>query len=124
MPSLVRKQSYGSVTVFWLDREAAVLAVKERSKKILQERCDVKKIYLFGSLVTGKAVPGSDADVLIVLTRSDKRFIDRPLEFYKYFENIGIPVDLFCYTEDEINRTTLAQSAVTTGTAICSSNDQ
>lgn len=110
------------MTVFWLDREAAVSAVKERAKKILQERSDVNEIYLFGSLTTGKAVPGSDADLLIVLTRSDKRFIDRPMEFYQYFENIGIPVDLFCYTEDEINRIPLAQSAIKTGISICSSS--
>ena len=103
------------MTVFWLDRETAFLTVKERAKKLFMERSDVKETYLFGSLATGKAIPGSDADILIVLTHSDKRFMDRPMEFYQYFENMGIPVDLFCYTKEEANCIPLAQSAIKTG---------
>ena len=33
----------------------------------------------FGSLAEGRAVPGSDADVLVLLSHSETRWLDRPL---------------------------------------------
>ena len=114
-PSVVRKESYGSVTVFWLESEEAIARIKEVARKLKAEKNEVKAIYLFGSLREGKAVPGSDADLLIVLSKSKKRWIDRSLDFIEYFKEIGIPVDIFCYTEDEIKEVPLARRAGESG---------
>ena len=47
---------------------------------------------LFGSLQRGDAVPGSDADLLF----ADRAAAYRP-------KGVGIPVDLFVYTRDELD---------------------
>ena len=56
---------------------------------------------LFGSLQRGDAVPGSDADVLLVLSTSDLPFTDRAAAYRP--EGVGIPVDLFVYTCAELD---------------------
>lgn len=115
MRSVVQKKSFGSVKVFWLDKKAVLATLKERASRLVQERNDVITVVLFGSLVQDRAVPGSDADVLIILKHSDQRFIDRPLRFYKYFEDVGLSVDVFCYTEEEAKQIPLAQNALANG---------
>lgn len=112
MQSILRKASYGPVKVFWLDREEAIRILKEKVSSILKEQRDVKKVFLFGSLAQGTAVPGSDADLLLVLSSSSKRFLDRSLQFLPYFEDVGLPVDLFCYTEEELEQISFAKSAL------------
>jgi len=62
----------------------------------------VQKIVLFGSLAEGKAIPGSDVDLLIVL--EDKRKIfERISEFLGYFSDLGTAIDVFPYNENELN---------------------
>jgi predicted nucleotidyltransferase len=115
MPSLIQKKSYGSVKVFWLERELAISVLKERAVRLVQKNTNVLAVILFGSLAENRAIPGSDADILIVLSESNERFIDRPLNFFHYFEGLGLPVELFCYTEDEIPRVPLAKAAAARG---------
>jgi len=103
------------VKIIWLDRLEAGRRVREASRNLVMEHPEVIGVYLFGSLAEGRAVPGSDADILILLGRSERRWIDRPLEFYPYFENVGIGVDLFCYTIEEADRTPLARRGVEGG---------
>lgn len=59
----------------------------------------------------------SDADILIVVRGSDTPFIDRASRFRDYFADIGLGVDLFVYTEQEIAAGTipLAATALRTG---------
>ncbi len=78
--------------------------LKESAHALRKANDDVSGIYLFGSLAKGEAVPGSDADILVVLKRSDKRIIDRATDFMDFFKNAGIGVDIFSYTEKEINK--------------------
>ena len=66
MQSTVRKESFGSVTVFWLDTDL----VRERLRAVVERLADdpnVLRVILFGSFAEGRAVPGSDLDVMIVL---------------------------------------------------------
>jgi hypothetical protein len=63
MQSVVRKESFGSVTVFWLDTDL----VHERRWRGWQSDPNVLRVILFGSFAEGRAVPGSDLDVMIVL---------------------------------------------------------
>ncbi|MDR7420331.1 MAG: nucleotidyltransferase domain-containing protein [Armatimonadota bacterium] len=111
MPSAVEKRSYGSVEVFWLNSAEVVRRLREAAGRLLAEHPDVVSVHLFGSLAEGRGVPGSDADILIVLARSDERWIDRPLRFMPYFEAVGLPVDVLCYTLDEARTTPLAGRA-------------
>ncbi|MDR7468265.1 MAG: nucleotidyltransferase domain-containing protein [Armatimonadota bacterium] len=89
--------------------------MKEAAERLLAERRDVAAVYLFGSLSENRAVPGSDADLLILLERSQRRFLDRAEEFSRYFSGIGLPVELFCYTREEAERTWLARAAIARG---------
>lgn len=73
----------------------------------------MKKIVLFGSLAQGRVTPGSDADLLIVLTESDKPFLERLVEWAEKIK-IDFPVEVFTYPQKELN-TPLACTALETG---------
>ena len=58
-------------------------------------------------------MPGSDADILIVLKRDDKPFMDRIAEWSERF-SIEFPVDIFPYTEKELTNP-IVQEAIRRG---------
>lgn len=62
---------------------------------------EIERAVLFGSLQRGDAVPGSDADVLLVLRVTDVPFSGRAAVYRP--EGVGIPVDLFVYTRTELD---------------------
>ncbi len=88
-PSIVQKRSLGSVKVFWLDRDRLIAELRERVLRMAREKPEVLAVYLFGSLKDGRVMPGSDADILILLDDSEKRMVDRPLEFYPLLRGAG-----------------------------------
>jgi predicted nucleotidyltransferase len=100
------------VKVFWLDRERALENVREGARRLGSAKPQVLSVSLFGSLAEGRAVPGSDADVLVLLSSSGVRFLDRPLEYLPFFSDCGIGVDLFCYTLDEAELVPFAKNAL------------
>ncbi len=112
---MIRTSSYGSVKVFWLDRDDAFERVRRAARHLVDERPDVRAVYLFGSLAEGRAVPGSDVDLLILLGRSDRPWLERPLDFIGRFDGVGMPVELFCYTAEEAEHTPLARRAMALG---------
>lgn len=115
MPSVVERRSYGSVRVYWLNHEEAVRRLEEAARRLISERPEVQAVVLFGSLAEGRAVPGSDADLLLVLRSSDRPWMDRPPEYLPYFRGIGLSLDLFCYTEEEVEQLPLARRALSRG---------
>ncbi len=102
-PLAVQKKFLGSVKIFWLNKKEIWEELQKRIMKMVKDKPFIKAIYLFGSFKEGKAVVGSDIDLLILVKQSDERIIDRPLSFYSYFEGLGIGVDIFCYTLEEAN---------------------
>ncbi|HSW09511.1 MAG TPA: nucleotidyltransferase domain-containing protein [Bacillota bacterium] len=68
---------------------------------------------LFGSLVQRRGVPGSDADLLIVLWRDDRPFPERIDEWLGEFD-LDFPVEVFPYTVEEQGNP-LAQEALSKG---------
>jgi len=62
----------------------------------------VKSVILFGSVIESRATPASDGDIVIVVTKSNRPFHERSLEFVAYFEDIGLGTDIFVYTQGEI----------------------
>lgn len=111
----MRKESYGSVTVFWLETDEAVRRLTRSAQELVDQRPEVDAVYLFGSLADGRAVPGSDADVLVLLEQSEERWLDRPLTYGPHLEVPGLPVELFCYTREEAGQNPLARRAMERG---------
>ena len=109
-PSLVLEKSYGSVRVFWLQREEAIKRLKSAAENLIMERPEVEEAVLFGSLNEGKAIPGSDADLLIVVKKKHETE-----DYIDYFADVGIPCDLFCYTREELEENNFARSAYQKG---------
>ena len=64
------------------------------------DRVGVQKIVLFGSLVKGTVNPMSDID-LIIVKRTDQRFLDRLDTVYRQIEP-NMAVDILVYTPEEI----------------------
>ena len=100
VPSPGRDRSSTSVRVFWLDRPEILRHLKEAAVILQQSHPEIERIILFGSLARGDAVPGSDADLLLVLKDSDRAFLERA-GVYR-IENIGVGVDVFAYTRREL----------------------
>jgi predicted nucleotidyltransferase len=52
--------------------------------------------------VKGDYVPGSDADVLVILETDPRPFMERILEFGRWFADVDSGVEVFPYTREEI----------------------
>lgn len=97
-------KSSGSVKVFFADKDKVLCQLKEYVRRLKAQRSDVEKVGLFGSYATDRYGPASDVDLLILLSHSDKRFVDRSPQFVP--DNLTIGCDIFCYTQEEIERMT------------------
>ena len=93
--------SSNTVRVFWLDRTETIAKVREAAERMVHQYPEVQRVILFGSLSRGNAVPGSDADVLVILRSSDLRFLDRSARYR--LEDLGIGADVFAYTQEEVD---------------------
>ena len=115
--SVIRKQSFGTVKVFWLDRNLLKSRIMQAVTKLSRAHEAVTQVVLFGSVACDRAVPSSDADILVVVRDSDTPFLDRSILFRDYFADIGVGVDLFVYTQQEVSRSRIpvAVTALRTG---------
>ena len=102
MPSFVEEESLSSVRVFWLKQDELIEHIRRVAERVGSADPNILKIVLFGSLAEGRAVPGSDADILIILRHDPRRFMDRLPEWVGRL-SIDFPVDVFPYTEAESN---------------------
>ncbi|MBI2832159.1 MAG: nucleotidyltransferase domain-containing protein [Chloroflexi bacterium] len=98
----MRISSSGSVKVIYLDRQRVIAGVKRAVARLTQAHREIKKVVLFGSLARGDVVPGSDADLLIVLSESAHPFLER-ISLYTPAK-VPLSVDVFPYTEKELAR--------------------
>lgn len=74
----------------------------EKIENLLREkliRHGVLEAYIFGSFAQGRATAWSDLD-LILVTRTDLPFIERPRQFADLFD-LGLPLDLLVYSPEE-----------------------
>lgn len=88
-----------SITIFLLDVAAARAQVAAAVQRLAARHREVERVVLFGSLARGDAVPGSDADLLVVLSHTDLPFLDRIRHYTP--TGAGIGVDVFPYTREE-----------------------
>jgi len=101
MRSAVRVRSSGSVKIISLDVETVRSRLMQAARALKSEDSEVLSVWLFGSLARGDSLPGSDADLLIVLEKSDRPFRSRIDRYADRFAGIGI--DLFPVTVSELN---------------------
>jgi len=90
------------VKVGFLDREGTLRNLRRAARRLRRSDSRVQQVLLFGSLVRGDYVPGSDADVLVILEADPRPFMERILEFGRWFADVDIDVEVFPYTRDEI----------------------
>jgi len=114
--SFVREESLNSVRVFWLEQDQLIKKIRNVARKIGKNNPNVKKIILFGSLAEKRGVPGSDADILIILEKDDTPFINRIAEWLDKF-SLDFPLEVFPYTEKELQNS-IAQKALKSGTIL------
>ena len=98
------ERSTGSVTVIYLDRDEVIEKTRAAVGTLARGRAEIERVVLFGSMARGDAVPGSDVDLLMVLSESRFPFLDRSVEYKP--SGIPVGVDVFAYTEDEIDKMT------------------
>lgn len=93
-------KSSASVKVFWLDRPHLIARLKRSAQALSEQHPEIERIVLFGSLARGDAVPGSDADLLIVVRHSTEPFLDRAVRYRP--ADVGVGVDVIAYTREEL----------------------
>jgi predicted nucleotidyltransferase len=120
MQSVIRKESYGSVKAFWLDKPELDRRIERCISKLTSQDPRVSEVILFGSVAEGRAVPSSDVDLVIVLDHTEKRHLDRAAEFVDYFVDLGLGADLFVFAVDEVRNeaTPIYRTAIQKGTVL------
>lgn len=91
-----------TVKVTYFDRAAVRRAVDEHVRVLAASHPELEEVILFGSVASGTPVPGSDVDLLLILSSSDQPFLDRIPAFLP--AGLPVAVDIFPYTRDEIER--------------------
>jgi len=90
-----------SVRVFYLSPQQVIEKLKKAMTRLMEMHPEIERVLLFGSLSRGEAVPGSDADVLLVLRDCALPFEKRGGHCFP--RDAGIGVDVFAYTRAELD---------------------
>lgn len=98
----MRGASSNSVRVRRLDVQDALDRLRRIAGEASRACPGIERVILFGSLARGDALPGSDADLLVVVDQDDRRPIDRIPEFLALFSGAGLPLDIVPVTRDEL----------------------
>ncbi len=96
------RPSSNSVKIYWLDSQNVMEKLTVAARQMKARHPEIEQILLFGSLARGEAVPGSDADLLVILSSTTQPFLER----IAHYLPTGLPlgIDVFPYTQDEIDR--------------------
>ena len=100
--SVTPSSSSSSVRITWFDHNVVLEQVRRAIAVLASRRPEVERVLLFGSVATGRAVPGSDVDLLVILERSDTPFVDR-IPLYTP-DGCGVDVEVFPYTRREVEQ--------------------
>lgn len=91
-----------SAGITYFDRAAVDRALDAYVRRITVLHPEIEEVVLFGSMASGTPVPGSDVDLLLVLSDADLPFLARIPQFLPSGFPVG--VDVFPYTCDEVER--------------------
>lgn len=89
-----------SVVIKFVDEAAVRRAMDDYAARLLAHHPEVEEVVVFGSFAEGNYAPGSDLDVFLRLSRSDKSVRDRIPDLLPPSFPVG--VDLFPFTDGEI----------------------
>lgn len=101
------KRFLRSAASTFLDSEGVIADLTALARRALERRPALRRVILFGSLAEGRAVPGSDADLVLIDSGESGREVrlrDRVAAIQPLFEDAPVGVDLFVTTEDEWGR--------------------
>ena len=98
-----------------LDKDEVIEKLSRLAHKAKTRDPNSKEILLFGSITNNTYTSMSDADILIVLFEDHTRFMDRIPKFLLLFANAPVPVDVFPYTEKEVQTVPIARKAMAEG---------
>ena len=99
----------------FLDKERVIEKLSKIARRAKSKDTNIKEIVLFGSIVNNTYTSMSDADILVVLHEDHTRFMDRIPKFLLLFANAPVPVDVFPYTEKEVQTVPIARKAMAEG---------
>lgn len=99
---MLHVKSLGSAKIISLDVESVREKLKKVARNLNKQDKNVLSVWLFGSIARGDALPGSDADILIVLRDSALSLPERMTRFMDYFAGLGLDIDIFPLTEKEL----------------------
>jgi len=102
MPFSRRRRFLNSVVIKSVDHDQIREAVASFATQIRKQHPEVERVIWFGSWVTGLPSPGSDVDLCLILSSSDKPPRDRISDYLPLGFPVGI--DLFAYTKNEFER--------------------
>ena len=97
------KQSYPSVEITSIDRDALISRLRRIASGIADDDPDVIEIRLHGSLVRGEATPDSDIDLLIIKSADPAPFLQRQDRYIDRFSDLSLDIDIKVYTRSEID---------------------
>jgi len=99
-PSRMPNGSCGSAVIRWADPEAVDRAVRGFARSLLASHPEVRRVYWYGSWVTGIPTPSSDVDLCVVVSHDSRRPRDRIPDYLP--ERFPTGVDLTVLTEEEL----------------------
>ena len=108
-----------SVVIKSTDPKQIEQAVQDYVARLREEYPEVQRVIWFGSWVSGHPMPGSDVDLCLILSASDKPVRERGPAYLP----VGFPVgiDLVAYTQTEFEQ--LAERSPGWHAAIASGRD-
>lgn len=96
------KRSSDSVEIEYFPNRQVWEELRVFVAQLRQQHPEIEKVLVFGSLVRGECVPGSDVDLLVVLRESTLPFLERIPRYTPSAFPVG--VDVFPYTREEVER--------------------
>ncbi len=92
-------RSLRSSVLKWPDAKTVDKAVRQWAQQVAQAHPGTRRIGYYGSYARGDWGVGSDVDLLVIVARSDRPFIERAAAWDA--TGLPVPADLLVYTEGE-----------------------
>lgn len=83
----------------WPDKTTVHQSACAWAKRVAEENPTVARIGYIGSYARGDWGVGSDIDLILVVERTDRPFVERALAFDT--ASLSVPADVRVYTQDE-----------------------
>lgn len=99
------EHSRHSAGATYLNRPERIDALKRAARRAAGRVPEIRRVILFGSLVSGIPTPRSDADLVVeVGSSAHAEPRDRVPEILRAFTPLPCPLDLFVFTAAEVGR--------------------